>query len=195
MKSSFWEEKKLNYNSMSNRIVIKVAVGSKNPVKVSAVESAFNKMMGECEIIGISVPSGVSDMPMSFDQIVKGAKNRAEAALKEIGADYGVGLEGGMDDTDLGTFLMGFVAIVDKQGTWGYSTGGGLYMPEKIVKIVKDSGRELGDVMDELRGMHNTKQHEGCVGYFTDNLIDRKESFEKPTISALSRFKKKELFE
>ena len=68
-------------------------------------------------------------------------------------------------------------------------------MPEKIVKIVKDSSRELEDVMDELRGLQNTKQHEGCVGYFTDNLIDRKESFEKPTISALSRFKKKEWFE
>jgi len=175
--------------------MIKVVVGSKNPVKIGAVESAFAKMMGECEIIGISVPSGISDMPMSFDEIVRGAKNRAQAALELVEADYGVGLEGGMDDTDLGTFLMGFVAIVDKQGTWGYSMGGGLYMPEKIVKIVKDSGRELGDVMDELRGLQNTKQHEGCVGYFTDNLVDRQESFEKPTISALSRFKKKEWFE
>jgi len=175
--------------------MIKVVVGSKNPVKIGAVELAFAKMMGECEIIGISVPSGISDMPMSFDEIVRGAKNRAQAALELVEADYGVGLEGGMDDTDLGTFLMGFVAIVDKQGTWGYSMGGGLYMPEKIVKIVKDSGRELGDVMDELRGLQNTKQHEGCVGYFTDNLVDRQESFEKPTISALSRFKKKEWFE
>ncbi len=175
--------------------MIKVAVGSQNPVKVGAVESAFTKMLGECEIIGVSVPSGVSEMPMSFEEIVAGAKNRAEAALKLVGADYGVGLEGGLDNTKLGTFLMGFVAIVDKQGAWGYSLGGGLYMPDKIVDMVKDSGRELGDVMDELRGLKNTKQHEGCVGYFTDNLIDRKESFEKPTISALSRFKKKEWFE
>ncbi|MEI6835768.1 MAG: inosine/xanthosine triphosphatase [Candidatus Falkowbacteria bacterium] len=175
--------------------MIKVVVGSKNPVKIGAVKSAFIKMMGECEIIGISVSSGVSNMPMSFSEIVTGAKNRAQAALGLVDADYGVGLEGGMDDTELGTFLMGFVAIIDKQGTWGYSNGGGLYMPEKIVKIVKDSGRELGDVMDELRGLQNTKQHEGCVGYFTDNLIDRQESFEKPTISALSRFKKKEWFE
>ena len=175
--------------------MLKIAVGSKNPVKIGAVESAFNKMIGECEIIGVSVSSGVSDMPMSFDEIVTGAKNRAQAAMELVGADYGVGLEGGMNDSNLGTFLMGFVAIVDKQGTWGYSIGGGLYMPDKIVKVVKNSGRELGDVMDELRGLQNTKQHEGCVGYFTDNLIDRKESFEKPTISALSRFKKKEWFE
>ena len=49
--------------------------------------------------------------------------------------------------------------------------------------------------MDEIRGLKNTKQQEGCVGYFTNNLIDRKESFEKPVICALSRFSKSEMFE
>ena len=39
---------------------------------VGAVESAFTKMFGECEIIGVSVPSGVSDMPMSFNEITLG---------------------------------------------------------------------------------------------------------------------------
>jgi inosine/xanthosine triphosphatase len=152
-------------------------------------------MIGECEIVGISVPSGVSNMPMSFDEIVIGAKNRAKAALESLDADYGVGLEGGLDDTDFGTFLMGFVAIIDRSGRWGYSGGEGLYMPEKIVRMVKESGRELGEVMDEIRGQENTKQHDGCVGYFTDNLIDREKSFEYPTICALSRFTKRELFE
>lgn len=174
--------------------MIKVAVGSQNPVKVGAVKQAFTKMMGECEIIAVSVPSGVAAMPLNFNQVVQGARNRAQAALEALGADFGVGLEGGFNDTDLGTFLIGFVAIVDKNGTWGYSGGEGLFMPDKIVKMVKDSGRELGDVMDELRGLQNTKQHEGCVGFFTDNLIDRQESFEKPVICALSRFKKAELF-
>jgi len=31
--------------------MLKVAVGSQNPVKVGAVETAFNKMMGECEVV------------------------------------------------------------------------------------------------------------------------------------------------
>ncbi len=174
--------------------MIKVAVGSLNPVKVNAVKSAFTEMLGECDVVGVSVPSGVSNMPMSFTEITQGARNRAQAALQAEGADYGVGLEGGLNETDLGTFLMGFVAIINKQGVWGYSGGEGLYMPEKIVKIVKESGRELGEVMDDLRGLKNTKQHEGCIGYFTDNLIDREESFKIPTICALSRFKKSEWF-
>ncbi len=175
--------------------MIKVAVGSKNPVKVGAVSSAFKKMLGGCEAIGVSVPSGVADMPMNASEIMLGAKNRAQAAIQALEADYGVGLEGGFNETELGTFLMGFVAIVDRQGIWGYAGGEGLFMPERIVRMVKESGRELGDVMDEIRGMENTKQGNGCIGYFTDDLIDRQASFEQPVICALSRFKKKELFE
>lgn len=175
--------------------MLKVAVGSLNPVKINAVKAAFAAMLGECEVVGFSVSSGVSDMPMSFAEITQGAKNRALAALQAGEADYGVGLEGGLNETNIGTLLMGFVAIVDKAGKWGYSGGEGLFMPEKIIRIVKESGKELGEVMDDLRGVKNSKQHEGCVGYFTDNLIDREESFKNPTICALSRFKKPELFE
>ena len=68
-------------------------------------------------------------------------------------------------------------------------------MPEKIVQRVKDEKRELGDIMDDIRGLKNTKQQEGCIGYFTDNLLDREKSFENPVICALSRFNKKHLFE
>ena len=175
--------------------MLKVAVGSKNPVKIAAVKSAFEKVFGNCEIIGVSVPSGISDMPLSFSEIAQGAKNRAHNALEALDADYGVGLEGGLDDTFLGTFLAGFVAIVDKNNVWGYSRGEGLFMPTAIVKKVKEEGKELGDVMDEIRGLKNTKQREGCIGYFTNNLIDREESFAKPVICALSRFSKRELFE
>ena len=175
--------------------MIKVAVGSKNPVKIQAVQSAFQKVFGDCEISGVSVPSGVTDMPMSFSEIAQGAKNRAYGAIKALDADYGVGLEGGLDETELGAFLAGFVAIVDRNDIWGYSRGEGLYMPEKIVQRVKDEKRELGDIMDDIRGLKNTKQQEGCIGYFTDNLLDREKSFENPVICALSRFNKKHLFE
>jgi len=175
--------------------MIKVAVGSQNPIKIEAVKSAFEKVFGECEVVGISVSSGVSDMPLSFEEMVKGAKNRAEKAVEKLGADFGVGLEGGFEDEIVGTFLAGFVAMVDKNGIWGYGHGSGLLIPKKIVDRVRKEGKELGDVMDEIRGLKNTKQHEGCVGFFTNNLIPRKEAFERTVIYALSRFSKKEMFE
>ncbi len=174
--------------------MIKIAVGSENPIKIKAVETAFKKVFGKGDVTGVSVSSGVSDMPLSFEEIVDGAKNRAEGALKETGADFGVGLEGGFEGKAGFTFLTSFVAVVDKSGVWGYGHGGGLLMPDKIVKKVREEGKELGDVMDEIRGLKNTKQNEGCIGFFTDNLIPRKESFEVSVIRALSRFSKKEMF-
>ncbi len=174
--------------------MIKVAVGSQNPVKIEAVKSAFDKVFGKCEVIGVSVSSDVSDMPLCFRETIDGAKNRAQKARKELEADFGVGLEGGFEDGIVGTFLTGFVAIVDKNGIWGYGRGAGLLMPDKIVRKVREENKELGDVMDEIRGLKNTKQHEGCVGFFTDNLVPRKESFEKTVIFALSRFSKKQMF-
>ena len=98
---------------------------------------------------------------MSFEEMLKGAKNRASRAIEKVDADFGVGLEGGFEDEEIGTFLSGFVAIVNRQGVWGYSKRRGLFMPEKIIKKIKEEKKELGDVMDDIRGMKNTKQHEG----------------------------------
>ena len=68
-------------------------------------------------------------------------------------------------------------------------------MPKEIVRKMREEKKELGDVMDELRGLKNTKQHEGCVGFMTDNLIPRQDAFKGTVIYALSRFTKKEIFE
>lgn len=173
---------------------MKVAVGSQNPVKIKGVKQAFQKVFGDCEVVGISVPSGISDMPMSFEELVKGSKTRAKNAIDKLDADFGVGPEGGFEQKEIGTFLIGFVAVVDKKGKWGFGRGSGLLMPEKIVERVK-KGKELGDVMDKIRGLKNTKHHEGAVGFFTRNLIPRVKTFEITTIYALSRFIKGEMFE
>lgn len=173
---------------------MKIAVGSKNPVKIKGVKQAFQKVFDNCEVIGISVSSGISDMPMDFEELVTGAKNRAKKAIKRLNADFGVGLEGGFEKTELGTFLTGLVAIVDKKGRWGFGKGNSVLMPKEIVKRVKE-GKELGDVMDEIRGLKNTKQQDGAVGFFTKNLVPRTKAFEITTIYALSRFIREKMFE
>lgn len=173
---------------------MKVAVGTQNPVKVEAVRKAFTKAFGECEIVSIQVSSGVSDMPMSVDESIKGAKNRAKQAIEKSAADFGVGLEGGFEKTKHGTFLCGFVAVIDKDGCCGIGGSAGILMPDILVKKVAKEGRELGDVMDELRGLKNTKQHDGASGFFTNNLVSRTDGFERAIIYALARFFKKELY-
>jgi len=174
--------------------MIKVVVGSKNIVKIKAVENVFKKVFGDVEIQSIKTDPGVSPMPSSWEEIAKGAINRAKNALKKIPADFGVGLEGGYEETKFGVFLSGAVAIIDKNGKLGISKGGGVILPKRIVKKLKQ-GKELGEVMDEIQGIKNSKQKGGAIGFFTKNYSTRQKSFETIVLYALARFLRREIYE
>ncbi len=173
---------------------MKIAVGSQNPIKIKAVESAFKKVFGDCEVVAVSVLSGVSEMPVNSADLIKGAENRAREAIKKIKADFGVGLEGGFETIENKVFLAGYATVIDRQGKLGLGGGHGFLMPKKIVAAV-NQGKSLGEVMDEITGLENTKQNDGAIGFFTNNLIPRQDSFEKAIICALTRFIKKEIFD
>lgn len=171
-----------------------IAVGSQNPTKVNAVKKVFNKVFGNCTVVGVKVSSDVSDMPMSFDESFKGAKNRAKNAFKEIKkADFAVGLEGGFEETNEGTFLCGYAAVIDKKGNFGIGGSSRVLVPEKIMAEVK-KGKELSEVIDQLTGQKDIHTHNGTVGYLTNNLLPRTKWFEITLICALSRFMKKDLY-
>ncbi|MCD6422861.1 MAG: inosine/xanthosine triphosphatase [Elusimicrobia bacterium] len=174
---------------------MKIAVGSKNPVKVRATQTVFKKVFKnkKIEVVSIDVPSGVHHTPRTWDETVKGSLNRAKKVLKKARADFGVGLEGGIEKTKFGTFLYGVVVIVDKKGRVGISDSNGLLLPDFIVKKL-DRGRELGDVMDELQKDKNTKQKWGAVGFFLKHFTNRQKSFEQTILHALARFLREELY-
>ena len=101
--------------------MVKVLVGSKNPVKVASTEEAFAHYFDTVSIEGVSVSSQVADQPMGYDETYTGAENRA-LALKEkndaegLGADFFVGIEGGIVPVR-GTWMsFGVMCIIDKNG-------------------------------------------------------------------------------
>lgn len=170
-----------------------IALGSKNPVKIEATRRAFSRAFRKCQVIGVEVESEVSDMPQTFKELVKGAKNRAQKAQKQTNADFGVGLEGGIRKTKYGSFLEGFAAVVNKEGKWGLGESGGPRIPQELAKKI-DQGKELGKVMDEIRGQRDTKKKNGAVGFLTKDLVPRTKSFERAILFALSPFIRPELF-
>ena len=95
-----------------------VAVGSENPVKIESVRLAFQKIWPETVWVvqGVAVPSGVSDQPMSDAESIQGARNRAIACGKQLGAAYGVGLEGGIQQIGEQYFECGWMVIIDATG-------------------------------------------------------------------------------
>ncbi len=166
---------------------MKVAVGSTNPVKVEAVRSMVARVWDDVEVVSVAAPSGVSDMPMSDEETRRGAVNRAKAAREQAAADLGVGLEGGVHSEPFGLTLMGWVAVVDGNGRSGLAGAARLPLPQHIAQRVL-AGEELGDVMDDILGDHNTKQKGGAVGALTAGLTPRGQAFAQAVAYALSPF-------
>lgn len=172
---------------------IKVAVGSKNQVKVRAVENTFKKVFGRVKVQSLAVDSGVSHTPASWEETVQGAINRARETLQKTKADFSIGLEGGYEKTKFGTFMRGAVAILDQAGILGISGSKSILLPQRITEKL-NQGQELGKIMDQLQGVKNTKQKWGAMGFFTKGHSNRQEAFEQDVLCALARFLRKELY-
>src|SRR5712692_9363955 len=85
-----------------------IAVGSKRGPKLNAVTEALEAFSAalardaQFEVDGVKVESGVSHTPASRDELMRGARQRAEVLVEMarqggVAWQYFVGLEGGLD--------------------------------------------------------------------------------------------------
>lgn len=174
---------------------MKIAVGSKNPVKIACVKEAFEKVFPDIawEVEGVDVASGVPDQPMSDIESITGAQNRAQGARDALGADYGVGLEGGLQEIENNWFDSGWIVIVDAAGNEGMGSTIRMLTPEKMMEMIRE-GMELGHVNDKLFGVENSKHGDGHFGLLTNGAITRTSGYRDGVIAALARFIKPEVF-
>ena len=112
--------------------MIRIGVGSKNPVKHQSVKNAASKYWDNFEVISINVSSGVSEQPKNDYEGIQGALNRAKSILDQTSVDIGVGLEGNFFENDFGYFMAGWVVAADKEGTIGIGSSGSILLPEII---------------------------------------------------------------
>jgi len=174
----------------------KIVIASKNPVKINATLSGFQKMFPneQFDIEGISVPSGVSDQPKSDAETFLGAWNRADHACKEKSdADFWVGIEGGIEEKNSDMEAFAWVVIKAKDDGFGKGRTGTFFLPPQVRELIKQ-GKELGEADDIVFGRTNSKQENGSVGILTDNVIDRTTYYEGAVIFALIPFKNKEFY-
>ena len=173
-----------------------IVIASKNPVKIEAVKQAFSRMFpGQIfKLESVTVDSGVSDQPISDDEVLKGAGIRARNAKdKRPYADYWVGIEGGIEDTQFGmTAFAWIVVLFEKQ--IGSGRTGTFILPEKVAQLVRQ-GKELGEANDIVFNRSNSKQNDGAIGLLTGNVIDRTKLYEHGVIMALVGFKNPSLYQ
>src|ERR1700756_4181138 len=99
-----------------------VAVGSFNPAKIEAARLAFGGVLagvwrgGLDGKDGYNASPGAAAQPMTDAETIRGARNRAARAIDLGEADYGVGIEGGLEQTDGSWFNSGWAVVVDRAG-------------------------------------------------------------------------------
>lgn len=174
---------------------IRVIVGSKNPVKINCTLLAFQKVFPNdlIKVEGVSVPSGVADQPMSDHETHQGAVNRTQKA-KEIhpSAQYWVGIEGGIEDSNSGMEAFAWVTILSGKQK-GQARTATFQLPPKIQELVRQ-GIELGEADDMVFDRKNSKQSNGAVGILTNDLIGRSAYYEPAVVLALIPFLHPDLY-
>jgi inosine/xanthosine triphosphatase len=173
----------------------KIVIASKNPVKIEATRLGFQSMFPDEDfrIEAVSAPSGVRAQPMSSQETMIGAANRAKAAQKQHqDADFWVGIEGGVESE--GEELAAFAWIVIRSASLeGKSRTGTFFLPHPVARLIQQ-GKELGEADDIVFNQSNSKQANGAIGILTGNIIDRTALYAHAVILALVPFKNSELF-
>ncbi len=174
----------------------KIVVGSKNQLKIDAAVDGFRKMFPEelCEGFGISAASGVNDQPMGEEETYMGALNRAQNALKEMPeADFGVGIEGGIEERNGELMSYAWIVVCSKEGRVGKGRSGAFVLPPPVAELVRQ-GKELGDADDIVFGKTNSKQANGAVGLLTGDVLVRRSFYTDAAVLAWIPFKNKKLY-
>lgn len=159
---------------------MRVVVGSTNAAKVDAVAEILKEYphLADAEVISVKTDSGVADQPMSLEETIRGAMNRARATRGD--AEYGIGIESGLmevPNTKSGYMDVCACAIFDgEEFHLGLSSAWEFPDPEVMRTIVSGS-MNLAQAINHhgLTKNPDIGVAEGAIGILTKGKIDRKE--------------------
>jgi inosine/xanthosine triphosphatase len=187
---------------------MRIALGSSRAAKVAAVRSAAARVAsidapwGDAAIIAFDVETDTPAMPLTDEDLMRGAKARALAVRELLSkdrarADLYVGLEGGFHSAKVEgeqiTFLKGWAYVTDgSRGSFGASPS--ILVPGAIVRSVVAAGRELAEVIDETAGEQDVRSRQGAWGVLSRDLFTRAMSFEVALVAAFAPFYNAELY-
>jgi inosine/xanthosine triphosphatase len=186
--------------------ILQIAVGSTRRPKLNAVTEALSSIASilnaEFNIIGFEVDSGVNHTPSTREELIRGARQRAEA-LKDhcnsagIPAAYFIGLEGGLDqvaeNSTTRVFLESWAFVTDGHaGHFGSS--GSIELPASLAGEVLFRGTELSVAIDRFAGAAAIRDNQGAWGVLSGNLISRQESFRLAVVTAFAPFYNKKFY-
>ncbi|MEH7513852.1 DUF84 family protein [Gottfriedia acidiceleris] len=151
---------------------MKIIIGSLNPTKVGAVKKVFK----EFNVEGLNVSSNVSNQPLTDQETMHGAINRAHNARVAGESEIGIGLEGGVIIENDRLFLCNWGALVYENEVI-LASGAKILLPSEFINELRN-GTELAVLMERYTNEKDIRSKEGAVGVFTNGRITRTEIFE-----------------
>jgi inosine/xanthosine triphosphatase len=167
-----------------------IAIGTKNNAKVQGFTTIAKLVWSDASFELTETESGISKQPLSVEEMIAGAINRAKHASSIIsGSDYSAGIEGGVFRNNYGTFLGGWVALLRRDGVLGLGSSAFVEVPKDFAARLY-SGEEMGPITTQLFNDHDNiiRHSNGTSGILTNNLYTRSKEFEDATRCALAKF-------
>lgn len=161
---------------MFNQTNWTLAIGTKNPAKIQAVQNWLKDTGYKREVQSLSVPSCVSDQPYGDKETMTGAVNRAKAAREAAGTTYGIGLEGGLMKVEDILYLCNWGALSGPDHQIFVASGARIPLPYSLAEQLS-GGQELGTVIDQYVNKENVRQNEGTIGILTEGAVTRDTMF------------------
>jgi inosine/xanthosine triphosphatase len=176
---------------------MKVVIGSKSPVKEEAVRRGFKTLFPEINFIFecVNANSGISNQPMSNDEIRNGALGRIKHARELVPvADFYVGLEGGVEEMFGDLYNHGWVIIESKKNKRGHGRTFGFALPPAIKNLIVNEGMEQSHATDKVLSKSGTKVGTGTIGPLTNDSLTYADWYTPAVIGALVPFLKEDLY-
>lgn len=161
---------------MKRGVEMEFIIGSENQAKVKATEIVIATYYPGANLKAKHTHSNVSSQPMSDEETMRGAINRAVNVQSENPNAIGIGLEGGVKKIKDTLYICNWGAIILQDGHILTAGGAEIPLPKEIAKEIED-GKELGPVIEQYFKQKGIRQKEGAMGMLTAGAVTRIELF------------------
>ena len=149
----------------------RIIVASLNQNKIIAVKEVFPSY----EVEGATCLSGVSEQPLSLDETIRGAINRAKGVFRDCA--YSVGIEDGIScvpETKSGYMNFCCCAVYDGKRIY-LGLGPAFEYPPECTKMVVEKGVTISEAFLPVSGRRDIGYEMGIIGWLTRGRINRKD--------------------
>ena len=171
---------------------MKIVIWTKSPPKVAAIKEAIKKCTyfkwEDIEIIPLKVESWISDMPVSIEENMQWAKNRAENSKKEIEADFYIWMEWWTSKIWEKAYLFWVVYIISKTWEWHFWFSNMMEVPKYFEEKIYTEWLELGPILSEATKEENASKKWWAFWHWSNDMLTRKDQFMFAFLSAIPPF-------